>query len=118
MATQVQYRRGTTAQHSTFAGAAGELTIDTDKDTIVVHDGSTVGGFPAMRQLENDVAPVLGGNLDLNGKELVGDLILQAPTVPATASDPGAAGQISWDADFVYVCVSANTWKRAALATW
>ena len=31
MATQVQLRRGSTNQTSTFIGAVGELTIDTDK---------------------------------------------------------------------------------------
>lgn len=46
MATIIQRRRGTTAQHATFTGALGEITIDTDKDTVVVHDGVTVGGFP------------------------------------------------------------------------
>jgi len=50
MATQVQTRRGTTAEHSTFTGAAGEVTVDTDKDVVVVHDGSTAGGFPQMRE--------------------------------------------------------------------
>lgn len=46
MATQIQRRRGTTAQHSTFTGALGELTVDTDKKTVVVHDGITAGGSP------------------------------------------------------------------------
>ena len=50
MATQVQTRRGTTAQHSTFTGAAGELTVDTDKKTVVVHDGTTAGGAPLLRE--------------------------------------------------------------------
>ena len=50
MATQVQNRRGTTAEHSTFTGAVGELTVDTTKDVVVVHDGSTAGGFPMLRQ--------------------------------------------------------------------
>ena len=44
MATQIQTRRGTTTQHSSFTGAAGEITVDTDKNTVVVHDGSTAGG--------------------------------------------------------------------------
>lgn len=43
---QIQRRRGTTAEHSTFTGALGELTVDTDKKTVVVHDGSTAGGSP------------------------------------------------------------------------
>ena len=42
---EVKLRRGTTAQHSTFTGAEGEVTVDTDKDTVIVHDGSTVGGI-------------------------------------------------------------------------
>jgi hypothetical protein len=45
MPTQVQFRRGNTAQHSTFTGAIGELTVNTEKNTVVVHDGSTTGGF-------------------------------------------------------------------------
>ena len=45
MATQVQFRRGTTSQHGSFTGAVGEVTVDTDKDTVVVHDGSQAGGF-------------------------------------------------------------------------
>jgi hypothetical protein len=46
MATILQLRRGTTTQHSTFTGAVGEVTVDTTKDTVVVHDGATAGGFP------------------------------------------------------------------------
>lgn len=49
MAIRVQMRRGTTAEHSTFTGAVGEVTVDTDKDVVVVHDGSTAGGFPMVR---------------------------------------------------------------------
>jgi hypothetical protein len=46
MATILQLRRGTTTQHNTFTGAVGEVTVDTTKDTVVVHDGTTAGGFP------------------------------------------------------------------------
>jgi len=46
MAKLLQLRRGTTSQHSSFTGAVGEVTVDTDKDSLVVHDGSTQGGFP------------------------------------------------------------------------
>jgi orotate phosphoribosyltransferase len=44
MTKQVQFRRGTTAQHATFTGALAEVTVDTDKKTLVVHDGTTAGG--------------------------------------------------------------------------
>ena len=44
MAKQIQLRRGTTTEHDTFTGAVGELTYDTEKKQLRVHDGSTVGG--------------------------------------------------------------------------
>lgn len=44
MSKQVKWRRGTTAEHSTFTGAVGEVTVDTTKNVIVVHDGVTQGG--------------------------------------------------------------------------
>ena len=50
MAKLLKLRRGTTSQHSSFTGAEGEVTIDTTKDTAVVHDGSTQGGRPLLRE--------------------------------------------------------------------
>ena len=44
MAKRLQLRRGTTAEHSSFTGAIGEVTVDTDKDAIILHDGVTAGG--------------------------------------------------------------------------
>ena len=49
MATRIQLRRGTTAQHSTFTGAVGEITVDTDKDTVVVHGDSKQGVILLLR---------------------------------------------------------------------
>ena len=46
MPKQVRLRRGTTAQHATFTGADGEVTFDTTKKALVVHDGVTPGGKP------------------------------------------------------------------------
>lgn len=53
---QVQLRRGTTAQHGSFTGAQGELTVDTDKNALVLHDGATAGGKVIGRE---DVVNVL-----------------------------------------------------------
>jgi len=44
MSTQVQFRRGTTGETSTFTGAVGEVTVNTSLNTCVIHDGSTAGG--------------------------------------------------------------------------
>ena len=48
MATALQLRRGTTAQNNAFTGAAGELSYDTATEGLIVHDGSTAGGFEIM----------------------------------------------------------------------
>ena len=48
MSKQVRLRRGTTAQYATFTGAQGEITFDTNKNCLVVHDGVTPGGKPLL----------------------------------------------------------------------
>ena len=69
MAKKLQLRRGTTTQHGSFTGAEGELTIDTTKDTAVVHDGSTAGGRPLARQDMDNVpaGTILGTQLENSG---------------------------------------------------
>lgn len=67
MTTAVQRRGGTTVQHSTFTGLDREITIDTTKKTVVVHDGATAGGFPLQLEL------VSGTSLKtVNGVSLLG----------------------------------------------
>ena len=63
MSTQIQRRRGTTSEHSSFTGAAGEITIDSTKNTIVVHDGSTQGGIPLAK--ESALASTVGALTDV-----------------------------------------------------
>jgi len=50
MPTQIQWRRGNTAQTAAFTGALAEITVDTDKKTIVVHDGVTPGGYALAKE--------------------------------------------------------------------
>tara|TARA_B100000073_G_scaffold303359_1_gene271368 strand:- start:885 stop:2033 length:1149 start_codon:yes stop_codon:yes gene_type:complete len=61
MAKLLKLRRGTTTQHGSFTGAEGELTIDTTKDTAVVHDGSQAGGRPLLRE---DLSNLPAGTID------------------------------------------------------
>ena len=54
MATQVQFRGGDSDAHSSFDGADKEVTVDTSKRTLVVHDGTATGGngagqYPLLR---------------------------------------------------------------------
>lgn len=60
MSTQIQRRRGTTGEHSTFTGAAGEITIDSTKNTVVVHDGTTAGGFPLAKEANALTSSAIG----------------------------------------------------------
>ena len=60
MSTQVQFRRGTTIETAAFTGAVGEVTVDVSKDTCVVHDGATEGGFPLLREDCTNIALSLG----------------------------------------------------------
>ncbi len=50
MAIQTQRRGGTTGEHDSFVGANREITIDTDKKTVVVHDANQAGGYPLARE--------------------------------------------------------------------
>src|SRR6056300_588048 len=72
---EVKLRRGTSAQHSTFTGAEGEVTVDTDKDTVIVHDGSTAGGHEILKG-DNDVLQVTSDKVRIGGS--LGDAGLES----------------------------------------
>jgi hypothetical protein len=59
-----QRRRGTTAPHASFTGLLAELTVDTDKKTVVVHDGSTAGGVPLARAAGGTLADTVVRGLE------------------------------------------------------
>lgn len=50
MSTQMQLRGGTTAENLLFTGAQREVTVDTDRNALVVHDGVTAGGYPTASE--------------------------------------------------------------------
>mgnify|MGYP003654797961 CR=1 FL=1 len=54
------------------------------------------------------------GNFGITGNTLN----IPVTRTPASASATGTAGDICWDASYVYVCVATDTWKRAAISTW
>ncbi|MDA9225120.1 hypothetical protein N9O93_00345 [bacterium] len=89
MATAIQWRRGTTSQHSSFTGLAGEITVDTDLNTVIVHDGSTAGGHRIAKHSEvtsaaaGDISSVVAGN-GLTGGSTSGDATISLDTSSAT----------------------------------
>ena len=43
---------------------------------------------------------------------------LRVSTPPATATSAGVAGTVTWDTNYIYVCVATNSWKRVAISAW
>jgi hypothetical protein len=64
MSKRLQLRGGTTTEHATFTGAVREVTVDTTKDTLVVHDGATAGGFPLPTTAAEIVALISNDAID------------------------------------------------------
>ena len=94
----VQQFRGTTAQHETYTGLPGELTVDTDKNVVVVHDGVTEGGHPTVP--DKFLFKSAGGILTFNaGTEapLQGDSI--TVEIDLAALEAGIGGALTAFAD-------------------
>lgn len=90
----IQQFRGTTVQHKTYKGLPGELTVDTDKHVVVVHDGSTAGGHPMVP--DKFLLKSAGGILTFNtGAEapLQGDSI--AVEIDLTALEEALGGSLT-----------------------
>ncbi len=72
----------------------------------------------------NTVSVASDGNIVLPGSDSSITYIdgsLAAPQiigVPANATANGVPGQTAFDSNYIYICTAANTWKRAAIATW
>ena len=93
MAKLLKLRRGTTSEHSSFTGAEGEVTIDTTKDTAVVHDGSTAGGHPLVKE-----------NAEVTSTGIASDVVdednLKVSNTPTNGqflqAQSGASGGLTW----------------------
>jgi len=117
---KIQFRRGTTAEHTTFTGAQGELTYDTEKKTLVLHDGTTIGGIELARMdavptdlshLTDDgaVLPVQPANSTINGSTL-------------TASTSGVGANPRWfnynsDGTKVFTSIAGKKINEISLST-
>jgi hypothetical protein len=88
------------------AGLKGELNIrSTSASTNTTSGALRVAGGAGI-----------AGALHVGG-QINGLGAVQSGT-PASAAATGTAGQIRWDAGYIYVCTATNTWKRVAISTW
>jgi hypothetical protein len=77
--------------------------------------GGTTTSFPALKRS----SAILQARLaDDSGYTTIDAQHRLQGTAPATASSTGTAGDIRYDADYIYVCTATDTWKRAAITTW
>tara|TARA_Y100000401_G_scaffold95434_1_gene82173 strand:+ start:873 stop:2192 length:1320 start_codon:yes stop_codon:yes gene_type:complete len=107
MAKLLKLRRGTTSQHSSFTGAEGECTVDTTKDTLVVHDGTVAGGRPLLRQdLDNIGTGVITESM-LGNVAVVASKIAPDAVTDAKLSDHASDDSVR--------AVSANHIKSGAI---
>jgi hypothetical protein len=51
---------------------------------------------------------------DASGKLTLAQLILSATQSPASNA-AGTAGELAYDANYIYVCIASGTWKRSPL---
>jgi hypothetical protein len=87
MSTAIKFRGGTTAQHSSFTGVANELTVDTTKKTVVVHDNATPGGTPLAKESAlASYLPLAGGTMTGALNEAAGSNVASAGTVNLTTA--------------------------------
>jgi len=65
-----QRRRGTTTEHQSFTGLPGELTVDTTKWTVSVHNGADAGGVPLAKEIHghSDASESTSGFLSASDK--------------------------------------------------
>lgn len=77
--------------------------------------------FRAMLGTKNLIAGMGVTVVDSNGTAAVSadtSLVGFHVAVPASSSSSCSAGNWSYDANYIYVCVAANTWRRSALSSW
>jgi hypothetical protein len=90
----------------------GRLTITS---TGLFQFGGASSGFPALKRAGSVLQVRFADDLAYTTLEALHRLFGAAP---ATTGATGTPGDLRYDADYIYVCTAANTWKRAAIATW
>ena len=109
MTKQVQRRRGTSTQHTSFTGAEGEISVNTTNKSIHVHDGLTAGGVEAARADLTNVSDAnlnaaLAGNtlssltitsVDINGGTIDGAVIGGSSAAAGTFTTVTASGDVT-----------------------
>lgn len=74
----------------------------------------TLTGETEFSILSRTITSLVSPGLDINSSSIK----IKSSFTPASATDIGQAGTISWDSNYIYVCVAQDTWKRVSIGTW
>lgn len=112
------------------AQLASVITDETGSGRLVFNTSPDFSGTITANNVSTSGYLSVTGNLSVNSSKFIvnatsGEVTFQDGTMqktawPSTAGTKaadatGVPGQISWDANYVYICTATNTWKRAAL---
>jgi len=110
---------GVTREGIRINGAVPEVVVNESSDSLV--DFRVESDSNTHMLFVDGAANTVGINtssptqiLDINGDSIR----IRSPLTPSSASDLGEAGMICWDANYLYVCVATDTWKRIPLDSW
>ena len=130
MAKVLQLRRGTTAQNNAFTGAEGEVTVDTTKKTLRLHDGATAGGKEILGASDFATVATSGNYSDLQGAPTLATVatsgsyndLKNKPTIPSAVTvDASLSGTstnpVQNKAINTALAAKANTSDLATVAT-
>ena len=103
MARVLKLRRGTTAEHATFTGAEGEVTVDITTDSLIVHDNVTVGGHRQASEAYVDavVSNVSFNDIDTGNISITNNTISTTGTNQQLILDPNGTGRVFVDANLL-----------------
>ena len=96
-----------TLQYSTALGYGSEVSAS---NQIMVGRATETTVIPGDVSFNKTLS--IGQGITINGSAVV------PFTTPASSTATGTKGQIAVDANYIYVCVATNTWKRVGLSTW
>jgi hypothetical protein len=104
------------------AGSVANTSITVVRNGVTIDNIQFATGSSSERfRIDSSGRLLVGTSSDSGGAllQVNGDRIrVGTAKTPASASATGTAGEICWDASYIYVCTATNTWKRTAIATW
>ena len=103
---------------------AASGTINRAYDILLSNSGINVTNHWGIYQIDkfnNYLNGNLGLGIDMPTKQLdinSDSIRLRSSKTPASGNAIGNTGDMCWDNNYLYVCVSTNSWKRSAISAW